>query len=285
MQSKHQLALTYLERAPAAAAKILESLPETAVAELLSLAPVTTAAPVFEQLSTAKGIACLACLDQLAATHLLIQLSSINAATLLKGIPQTKRKAILHQMPTLKAQAIQILLAYPSNVVGAWIDPQVLTLRNTHTFAEALQQLKFFQGAIPHRLFILDRRRYLVGVISATDIMGHPENKLLNDYMNAKPAALQSRLQLTQAQQHPDWSHSIVMPVVNRNNEFIGVLNYSTLNKAVEQLKSMPDKAIKTTQVDSSLGLLISDSVIGVWQALRDAWNLNSNREEQHGRR
>ncbi|MBU2713304.1 magnesium transporter MgtE N-terminal domain-containing protein [Zooshikella harenae] len=284
MQSKQQLAFTYLEREPAAAAKILESLPETAVAELLSLAPVTTAAPVFGQLSTAKGIACLACLDQPSATHLLIQLSATNAATLLKGIPQTKRKAILHQMPTLKAQAIQILLAYPSNVVGAWIDPQVLTLRNTHTFADALQQLKFFQGAIPHRLFILDRRRYLVGVISATDIIGHPEDSLLSSFMDTKPAALRSRLQLTQARQHPDWGHSIVMPVVNRHSEFIGVLNYSTLNTAVEKLKGMPDKAIMATQVNSSLGLLISDSVIGVWQALRDAWNLN-NREEHDGRR
>ncbi|MBU2705130.1 magnesium transporter [Zooshikella marina] len=284
MQSKQQLALTYLEQEPSAAAKILESVTEAAVAELLSIAPISTAAQVFEQLSTGKGIACLDAMDQQTAAHLLTQLSAMNAATLLKGVPQSKRKTILHQIPTLKAQAIQILLAYPANVVGAWMNPEVLTLRNTHTVADALQQLKSFQGNIPHRLFILDRRRRLVGVISATDIMGFPESRLLSDCMATKPAALQSRLQLTLAQQHADWGHSIVMPVVNRHSEFIGVLNYSTLNAAIEQLKNMPDKTIKVSQVDNSLGLLISDSVTGVWQALRDAWNL-SNREEKNGRR
>ncbi|WP_027708034.1 magnesium transporter MgtE N-terminal domain-containing protein [Zooshikella ganghwensis] len=284
MQSKQQLALTYLEHEPSAAAKILESITETAVAELLAIAPISTAAQVFEQLSTGKGIACLDAMGQQTAAHLLTQLSATNAATLLKGLSQTKRKVILHQVPTLKAQAIQILLAYPANVVGAWMNPEVLTLRNTHTVADALQQLKSFQGNIPHRLFILERRRYLVGVISATDIMGYPESRLLSDCMATKPAALQSRLQLTLAQQHADWGHSIVMPVVNRHNEFIGVLNYSTLNTAIEQLKNMPDKTIKVSQMDNSLGLLISDSVTGVWQALRDAWNL-SNREEKNGRR
>ncbi|RDH44261.1 magnesium transporter MgtE N-terminal domain-containing protein [Zooshikella ganghwensis] len=94
MQSKQQLALTYLEQEPSAAAKILESVTEAAVAELLSIAPISTAAQVFEQLSTGKGIACLDAMDQQTAAHLLTQLSAMNAATLLKGLPQTKRKAL-----------------------------------------------------------------------------------------------------------------------------------------------------------------------------------------------
>ncbi|WP_163833442.1 magnesium transporter MgtE N-terminal domain-containing protein [Spartinivicinus ruber] len=283
--SKQKLALTYLEKAPESAARILETLPEVAVAQLLKLAPDTAGAAALMQLTSAKGIACLDQLDHSSSAQLLTPLSATHAATLLKGISQTKTKAILHQMPKLKAQAIQVLLAYPANVVGAWINPQVLTLRNNITVAEAYQQLKSFQGTIQHRLFILDRRQKLVGVITATDVMGSvDEGKKLSELMEAQPDALRSRLQLSQAQKHSDWTHSIVMPVVNRHDEFIGILNYGALNQAIKQLKNLPEKAMEVPQLGDSLGQILSDSIIGVWQTLRDAWDLNS-RGEQNDKR
>ncbi|MCX4029252.1 magnesium transporter [Endozoicomonas sp. SM1973] len=277
MESKQKLALTYLERAPEAAAKILETMPEAAIVDLLKLVSVPVGAATLVQLTSAKGIVCIDQLDHNTAAKLLTQISATHAATLLKGLSQTKTKAILHQVPKLKAQAIQVLLAYPASVVGAWITPQALTLRNNITVAEAYQQLKSFQGTIQHRLFILDRRQKLVGVIAATDVMGKvDEAKKLSELMDSKPEALRSRMQLNQAQKHPDWSHSIVMPVVNRHDEFIGVLNYGALNQAIEQLKNLPEKMMEAPQLSDSLGQLLSDSITGVWQTLRDAWDLNS---------
>ncbi|MDE1464652.1 magnesium transporter MgtE N-terminal domain-containing protein [Spartinivicinus poritis] len=277
MESKQKLALTYLERSPEAAAKILETMSETVIVDLLKLAPTSAGAATLVQLTSAKSIACLDQLDHTTAAKLVTQLSATHAATLLKGLSRTKTKAILHQMPKLKAQAIQVLLAYPTSVVGAWITPQVLTLRNNITVAEAYQQLKSFQGTIQHRLFILDRRQKLVGVIAATDVMGQvDEAKKLSELMEAKPESLRSRLQLSQAQKHPDWRYSIVMPVVNRHDEFIGVLNYGALNQAIEQLKNLPEKVMEAPQLSDSLGQLLSDSITGVWQTLRDAWDLNS---------
>jgi Mg/Co/Ni transporter MgtE len=127
--------------------------------------------------------------------------------------------------------AFKLLLSYPTNTVGAWIEPRVLTLPDDCTVGEARDRIARSEQLAPARIYVLDRSRRLRGAVRGLALLQVQSRKKLATIL--EPAdALWARDPLATAQEHSVWERHTEAPVINRDEEFIGIISYADLRRA-----------------------------------------------------
>ncbi len=130
--------------------------------------------------------------------------------------------------------AFKLLLSYPSNTVGAWVEPRVLTLPDDCNAGEARERIASSALPAQARIYVLDRSRRIRGAIRGLSLLQVPSRRALTAML--EPAeALWAREPLGTAQEHGVWERNTEAPVINREEEFIGVISYTDLRKAHRQ--------------------------------------------------
>jgi len=132
-----------------------------------------------------------------------------------------------------------LLLSYPTNTVGAWVEPRVLTLPDDCTAGEARDRIARSEQVAQARIYVLDRSRRLRGAVRGLALLQVPGRKKLASIL--EPAdAIWARDPLAMAQEHSVWERHTEAPVINREEEFIGVISYADLRKAFRQVNHAP---------------------------------------------
>ena len=148
--------------------------------------------------------------------------------------PET-REAVLRSLGPQWVMAFKLLLSYPTNTVGAWVEPRVLTLPDDCNAGEARERIARSQQVAQARIYVLDRSRRIRGAIRGLTLLQVQNRKNLTAIL--EPAdALWAREPLATAQEHSVWERNTEAPVINREEEFIGVISYADLRKAYKQL-------------------------------------------------
>ncbi len=125
-------------------------------------------------------------------------------------------------------------MSYPSNTVGAWVEPRVLTLPDDCNAGEARERIATSALPAQARIYVLDRSRRIRGAIRGLSLLQVPSRRALTALL--EPAeALWAREPLGTAQEHGVWERNTEAPVINREEEFIGVISYTDLRKAHRQ--------------------------------------------------
>ena len=72
---------------------------------------------------------------------LLERLGSQESVAVLRHLPNEHREAVLNSLGPQWVMAFKLLLSYPTNTVGAWVEPRVLTLPDDCTVGEARDRI------------------------------------------------------------------------------------------------------------------------------------------------
>ena len=67
--------------------------------------------------------------------------------------------------------AFKLLLSYPTNTVGAWVEPRVLTLADDCTVGEARDRIARGEHIAQARIYVLDRARRLRGAVRGLTLL------------------------------------------------------------------------------------------------------------------
>ena len=260
MNSERDLAQSYMKHRPIAAARVLERLSPEACQPVFASVATPVAAQVLVEMLPSHAARCLAEMDPGAAAGVLDKMSSGNAAVMLRPVEESRRRAVLEELPALRRRSIELLLTYPRTMIGAWIEPAVFVLRGSVTYGEARKALKATADRIGHRIFVIDERRRLLGEVALGELV-RLENRGGLDGLEP-PAALRTRSSLDAARQHPDWRHALEMPVVNRRNEFAGVVTREVLMEAGQGLSV---RASRDENARHGLATLLWNGAAGVW--------------------
>lgn len=264
MNSAESLAREYLRQRPAAAARILEQLPADTGAELLQRLPPRLAAPLLQALLPGYAARCANLMPASQAAVLIEQLPARSAAAVLRGTAEPTRREIFGHLPSLVARHLRLLLFYPPEVVGAWVEPDVLLLRDTHSLSEARTLVRESSSRVPDRLFVVDAGQRLQGVVPALDLLRSRRRGPVALLSEPAPRALRSRTLVSAARGHSDWFQYREIPVVNRRNELIGILSASTLREALLHLSYATANGSGGAAV-SGLAEVVADGVGAVW--------------------
>jgi magnesium transporter len=235
MTGHEQLVSAFLSLHAESAARLLESMPVAEANAVFESVDPATAAPVMSHMLPTYAARCIEALPPAQSALLLERFGSQEAAAVLRHLGRENREAVLAALGPQWVMAFKLLLSYPVNTVGAWVEPRVLTLPDDCNVGEARERIARSQQVAQARIYVLDRSRRIRGAIRGLALLQVQNRKNLTAIL--EPAdALWARELLATAQEHSVWERNTEAPVVNREEEFIGVISYADLRKAHKQV-------------------------------------------------
>jgi Mg/Co/Ni transporter MgtE len=267
VSGREDLVAAYLRLHPESAARLLESMPTDEANAVLNAVDVATAAPVVGHMLPTYTARCFETQPPADSALLLERLGSQEAVAVLRHLRNEHREAVLSSLGPQWLMAFKLLLSYPTNTVGAWVEPRVLTLADDCTVGEARDRIGRSEQVTQARIYVLDRARRLRGAVRGLALLQVPSRKKLASIL--EPAdALWARDALATAQENGVWERYTEAPVVNRDEEFIGVISYTDLRRAFRQVNRVagPNGDREIAEVTE----LIAIGAGSVWRSLGD---------------
>lgn len=229
------LALGFMARDPVRSARILEGHPPEHSAELLAELKPKQAAAILSWMTPGHAARHLGALSPDDSTTILKQLDTVDAAAILRSLDSRRRAAILRRLPSRQSVALNWALGHTDTSVGAWTDTEALALASDITAQEALKQVQGTSARPGDCLFVVNRQKRLQGMVSVTTLLRAPAESSIKTYVEQVPMQLQAQSSLGSASQLQAWQLQNVLPVVDRQQRFVGVLHRSELDRGLAQ--------------------------------------------------
>ncbi|MEX1197388.1 MAG: CBS domain-containing protein [Pseudohongiellaceae bacterium] len=236
------LALTFIRSYPAAAARLLEGQEAGQTAALINAVPIRQLDGLVPgMLPFYVGQVC-AHLNPERAASLLGETDPSYIAAVLRNMPKQLQSRILGHLPKTRRSEALLLLNFNENEVGSRMTPHIVPLPEDSDVVSAREYIR--KGELfdrSDRLFVVNRQRLLVGNVSYQALVQARKKDDFRKLINYSNDALLSRMTIQTAFQYPAWSGTDTMPVVNRNQQFVGAIRHVDLRSALEQLSRSTD--------------------------------------------
>jgi magnesium transporter len=233
------LSLGFLETHPADAADELERQSTTDAVAVLAAVPVRIAAAVVAEMLPLHAAHCLLmCTEELRSALLHPQPVQIIAA-LLRHFNQEQRTQALTQLPSTTAMTCRLLLRHPENSVGAIVDGNAMAIVPTMTVKEALAKVRQEQQGNTDYIYVINSQRHIVGSVALADLLRSNQHHTLETILDKNVPHLSVQATLTAAYAHPGWGDYHMLPVVEREQRFVGALRYADLHHHMQKQGGM----------------------------------------------
>lgn len=241
MPRTRELSLAFAETHPGDAARVLEHLSTHDATAFLKLLPVRLGAPVLRHMLPTSAAHCLEQLDDETAAGLVRDLDSQAGSAILRYVGHPRRDQLIAQLPTTAALAFRLLLTYPEDTVGAWINPHSLAFTPETPASEAIERLRQSSESSGAYLYVVNAEQRLQGMVLLTELLRAGRGTTIAQMMRPMRHHLSARSSLAAAHEQAGWQEYHALPVLERQERFIGSLEYTVLHRAIEQ--SHPDEA------------------------------------------
>lgn len=235
MARTRELSLAFAETHPGDAARVLESLAVDNATAFLTLLPARLGAPVLRHMLPTAAARCLEQLDIEVASGLVRDLDAQAGTAILRYVGQRRREQLVTQLPTASALAFRLLLTYPEDTVGAWINPHSLAVTPDTPVAEALERLRQSSESAGAYFYVINADQRLQGLALVVDLLRARRGVTVAQVMRPTHHHLSARASLAAARDSEGWRELYALPVVERQERFIGALEYPVLCSALVQ--------------------------------------------------
>ena len=252
------LSLAFMRGHPVQAARVLEALPDADAAALFHRAPARLGAAVLAAMLPRRAARCVEALDDVRALELLAAMGTQPTVALLRHLPEARRQPLIAGLPTATALASTLLLGYTEDTLGAWADPDIITMTSDARVSDVLDRVR--QAPAAHALvFVTDAQLRLTGVVSLPALLQAPQAATLATLTQRPAAVLPANAPLSGAAAHPGWERASMLPVVEPGDRLVGALTRDALTRALRRTAPAPVAA------DAAMPVLFAR---GYWQAL-----------------
>jgi Mg/Co/Ni transporter MgtE len=257
MAGTDDLSFAFLESHPADGARVLERIAPQNVAALLADVPVRLAAPVLRAMQPLHVARCLETLAEDTVSGLLRAMGPQAGVAVLHYVPESRRNALLAQLPTALAMAFRLLLGYPEDTVGAWMDTRVLALPADTPAETVLRRLREAEGESDACIFVIGPGQRLLGQVDLPVVLRAAADAPLSKLMHRVKYTLPARAAIRAVDDHAGWDDYQMLPVVEREDRFVGALDRGVLARAL----------LRTTrnQPSGGYGDVVANVASGYW--------------------
>jgi len=260
-----RLTLEFVQAHPEDAARVLEAQSAAQAAAFLSELPAPLASGILRRMATMAAARCLERMEEDAGVEVVSALGPQPASAILPLLPAERERALMERVPAALALAIRIIIGYPKDSVGAHMDPWALAVKPDVTVARTLEQVRGFEGDHLDCVFVLGEGDRLDGLVPLLDaVRADPQDQMARLVHPARHR-LSALAMLSAVQDDPGWEEFRVLPVVEREERFMGVLSRRVLTKAPREASPVsPDAA---SDVVASLAGAYWRGVAGIIEA------------------
>ena len=254
----------YIDAHPVDAARVMEKYSGELSSAVLRDVPLDRLAPVIAAMSDHAAAECVAAMDPARAAALLEILDLDQGAALLRRTAEAERDRILDLMPANQAAQLRRVLAFPPGSAGALMDPKVLSVPETLTAAEALEQVRAAPHLAIYYLYIYDEDSRLSGVVNLRELMLAEPRTPLTEMMATGVDRLSAGADRRAILVHPGWAEYHALPVVDDGGRFVGALRYETLRRLEGQART----EVPSASLAASLGELYWVGLSGILRGM-----------------
>ncbi|MEQ8952537.1 MAG: CBS domain-containing protein [Gammaproteobacteria bacterium] len=240
--SNPALAISYIGAHPDAAARVLESHNPASCAGLLCDQDIGLAGSLLQRMLPHYTSRVAAELDNARLAELFTAVDISYIAAVLRYLPLKQRNSLLGYLSPARRAACQLLLTFPRDSVGSWMSPEVVTLPEDSNVKAAREYIKSSeQLVLSDKLFVVNRDRQVIGSINNIDLTRSSKDEPITNLLSTDTEGLLARMSIQNAAQHHAWTQTDVMPVVNRSQQFIGIIRHVDLRMGLDKISSNPD--------------------------------------------
>jgi magnesium transporter len=271
-QTDYILIEQFLINHPEEAVRLIEQLKMDDIARLLDTLSDYLAALAIVHLNMVTSVNCLQMINIRKTVRIIEHLPLEIISVVIRNMPKDYQKLLLESIPQETSIFLNRALNYPAGTVGSIMDPFVYTLFEDISVADAMRFLKRQSDMNGNYTYILTRDHKLAGVISLSDLIRAKSNQLLGSIMNKMVVKILADVKHTLILSHSGWQEYHVLPVVDNNDNFQGILQYKILRHLEEgRVKSpVPQNLIKAS---SALGELYRIGITSLIQGASDLYN------------
>ncbi len=193
----------------------------------------------------ASAVSCIDAIPKSSAARYLNQLSTKEAAAILRYASEELRNALMKMLSRRQALGVSIALRFQESLVGAWIDTSTVGLHRDTSAKEARKQLVDRRDVYSHA-FVVNGRNEVIGQVSLSELMQADENQPIANLMKSSVQPIYASLTLQQAVELERWGDNDALPVIDRNRKMVGVVRFIDLWRAMLELSPVNSQLSQT---------------------------------------
>lgn len=232
MHARQLLTLTFFDKYPLEAARLLEAQATTHVAQFLAEFPPPRIAKVVQYILPSIAAAILQALPAEIVTAMLPHMSTASAVSILRRTPHAWQAAVIGQLEAQTSRTLFQALTYPEYSAGHLADPHIPVLTDDRTVSDAIQWIRRCRIEETSDIFILNRLHHLIGRITIQTLIIADLELPLGKIMEPNMDVLQATWSLDHLVSMPQWELTSMLPVINESGAFLGIVRYSSILKA-----------------------------------------------------
>ena len=226
-----------IEEIPAAdGAAVLQNLSTEQAADVAEYLDPETAGRILSEMDPVLAASVVTDMDPPEASMVLAAMDPDDRVDVLEYVPEKVHDAIVGEMDAEEAQEVRDLEQYPPDTAGGIMTTQVTSLYEGLTVEEAIAELRRLSAELEqmYYVYVVDRRRHLVGVLSMRDLILSRPGRRLSQIMRPDVASVPATMDQEQVARMMQKYGFLAIPVVDARNRLLGII---TVDDVVDVLQ------------------------------------------------
>lgn len=209
---------------PADLARFLSQISPEAAAQVINQALPLTAAHAVRRIA----------LDS--AGEILSKLSPWSLSALMIRLDPETRTALLAVLPRSVAEPVRHLLDYSEAQVGSRMDPRAPCVFEGSSVKDAVLLVQSEPAGALYYTYVVAAEQVLTGVVNMRELMSADPKSTITGLMTPRPDRLHADDPIDTVAGHPAWQRVHALPVVDKNERYLGAIRYSAFRRIEVEL-------------------------------------------------
>ena len=217
-------------------AEVVELLDNERRRAIFDVLDTSVAAEVLEKVDEASRAELFDLLGHNELSSLVCELDIDDAVDILSELPIETRDALLERIPLAESASIKDLMRYSEDSAGGIMDPNVISVREEATVAEAVNKIRtaeidedFFS------VFVIDRNRRFLGVVRIRFLLTRPEGTKIADLIDSDTIYVNVDTDQEEVRNIFSKNDLIVVPVLDRSHKLVGRITADRVIEVAEE--------------------------------------------------
>lgn len=233
-----KLSQHFLKEEPQSAALRIETMTAEQGAFLLAKVPLKIAANVLSVMDSRYAYSLLQALKNERVIEILASMELADVAAIIRFGQADHQQELLSAMPIRRQNMCKLLISYPRNTIGSLVKTDLLLVDEKMKVSEALFRIKKHAASDSQFVYVVNRKKQLVGTITVLALFGKPKDIQLSTILLEIPTILNGAIDLETAVSLDCWRTTDFACISNRQSEFIGILRHVSLRRAQSKDRS-----------------------------------------------
>lgn len=227
----------FLNLHPADIARFLSELSEEDFKDLFLVLPQELVCEVFSELSQSYQVVALSCLTNANRVDVLSCLTADEMTDIFENLSDNDLKKYLNLLHKRDRDKVLSLLKFDSDSAGGIMDTEVLALRDDFTVKKSIELIQRLEvrKELHRQIYIINDNKELVGHIMLEDLVLQRPEALIRSFMRKNELVAKADEDQETIVQKMVHYNLLTVPVVGKDNFFLGVIPSSTLIDVLEE--------------------------------------------------